>query len=293
MQIDLQRLLNYLLLTLSVCGGIAVGLLSGRLFDLSLGDGALLLAQPRTNQIGVRQLQESDFQVILDRNLFNSAAVGSGGQVDLSLAGLPGQSASAVRSNTELELIGTVAAGDGSLALIKVGRKAGVFRLNDELSAGVVLLEISRNMVVVRDQGVRRELLIKPRQPAQAKLVRGSDSKTVKNGIVAVSENRWQISRVAANQARANFNSLLRTARMIPQVQNGQTIGFKLVELEKGSLPEQVGLKVGDLLVEINQVALNSPEKALQIFQQIREANSISLGLVRNGKRETFEYSFE
>ena len=80
---------------------------------------------------------------------------------------------------------------------------------------------------------------------------------------------------------------------MIPQVKNGKTVGFKLVELEKGSLLEQIGLRVGDLVVEINHVKLNSPEKALQIFQQIREANNISLGLMRNGKLETFEYSFE
>ena len=66
-----------------------------------------------------------------------------------------------------------------------------------------------------------------------------------------------------------------------------------LVEIEKGSLLEQIGLRVGDLIVEKNQVKLNSPEKALQIFQQVREANNISLGLIRNGKLETFEYSLE
>ena len=71
------------------------------------------------------------------------------------------------------------------------------------------------------------------------------------------------------------------------------TVGFKLVELNKGSLLEKIGLRVGDLIVEINQVKLDSPEKALQIFQQVREANNITLGLVRNGKPETFEYSFE
>ena len=292
MQIDLQKLLNYLLLTLAVCGGIVSGLLSGRLIDLSLGGGALLLPEPLTSQVRVRQLQEQDFQVILDRNLFDSEAVGSGGQVDLSLAELPGQ-ATAARPAGELVLIGTVVAGDGSLALLRVGRKVAVYRLNDELAAGTRLIEIQRNRVTVRAHGQRRELLIKPSKESQSKLVRRGGKARSRSGIVVSGENRWKISRVAAERARADFSSLLRTARMIPQVRNGQTIGFKLVEMEKGSLIEQVGLRVGDLLVEINQVPLNSPEKALQIFQQIREANNISLGLVRNGKRETFEYSFE
>ncbi len=56
---------------------------------------------------------------------------------------------------------------------------------------------------------------------------------------------------------------------------------------------KKIGLQVGDLIVEINQVELNSPEKALQIFQQVREANNISLGLMRNGQPRTFEYRFE
>jgi general secretion pathway protein C len=292
-QIDLQKLLNYLLLALAVCGGFVAGLLSGRLIDLSLGGGALLLPEPLTRQVRVRQLQEQDFQVILDRNLFDSEAAGSGGQVDLSLTELPGQATAAARPVGELVLIGTVVAGDGSLALLRVGRKVAVYRLNDELAAGTRLIEIMRNRVVVRAHGQRRELLIKPSKDTKSRLVRRGSNARNKSGIVASGRNRWQISRVAAERARADFSSLLRTARMIPQVKNGQTIGFKLVEMEKGSLTEQVGLRVGDLLVEINQVPLNSPEKALQIFQQIREANNISLGLVRNGKRETFEYSFE
>ena len=293
MHIDLQRLLNYLLLALSVCGGIVVGLLSGQLIDFSLGEGVLLLPEPLASQTSARQLQEQDFQVILNRNLFDSEAAGSVGQVDLSLAKLPGQAAAVVRSSAEMELIGTVSASDGALALIRVGRKVGVFRLNDELSAGVVLIEISRNKATVRDQGQLRELVVKMHTGTSAEQVQRSGGSTPKKGIVSAGENRWQISRTVAEQARANFSKLLQSARMIPQVKNGQTIGFKLVEMEKGSLVEQVGLRVGDLLVEINQVPLNSPEKALQIFQQIREANNLSLGLVRNGKRETFEYSFE
>jgi len=52
-------------------------------------------------------------------------------------------------------------------------------------------------------------------------------------------------------------------------------------------------LRLGDVVVEINQVRLDSPEKALQIFQQVREANNISLGLIRNGQPQTFEYSLD
>jgi len=293
-QIDLQRLLNYLLLVLSVIGGIISGMLAGRLIDLSLGGETMSFAKPAPRAIAVRQLQEDDFQIILNRNLFDSKAAGAVEQVDLSAAAIAaGTTVEATSAIGDLELIGTVVAGEDSLALIKSGAKAGIFKLEEELASGVVVSEIGRKLVVLSDHGNRRELPLKQRKGANAHLVKQRNPAADKQGIVAVDESRWKISKAVADNARANLNSLLQTARMIPQVRNGKTIGFKLVELEKGSLLEKIGLRVGDLIVEINQVELNSPEKALQIFQQVREANNITLGLMRNGQPETFEYSFE
>lgn len=294
MQIDLQRLLNYLLLILSIIAGIISGALVGRVADLSLGGEVMSLIRPGFSQAAVRQLKEEDFQIILSRSLFNSEAVGAAERVSLSSTEIPAEAVTEASGITgDLVLIGTVVAGDDSLALIKVGTKAGIFQLNEELSSGVVVSEIGRKLVVLNDHGVRFELLLKQRKGASAQLVRQRKPTATKQGIVAVDEGRWQISKAVANNARANLNSLLQTARMIPQVKNGKTIGFKLVEMEKGSLLELIGLRVGDLIVEINQVELNSPEKALQIFQQVREANNITLGLMRNGQPKTFEYSFE
>ncbi len=294
MHIDLQKLLNYLLLALSIGAGVVTGVLSGRIIDLSLGGEVPLMVESVSRPASIRQLDDADFQVILDRNLFNSLMVGqTSDQINLSSAPVTGKTSTVARSSVDLALIGTIVAGDQSLALIKIGNKAGVFRLKAELSPGVAVIEIARHMVVLRDHGVRRELKLKKRKETVARQVRQGGKAAAGRGVVAQGEDRWKISRTAAENARANLNSLLQTARMIPQVQNGKTIGFKLVELERGSLLEQIGLKVGDLVVEINQVELNSPEKALQVFQQVREAKNISLGLVRGGQRKTFEYNLE
>ncbi|SDZ81257.1 type II secretion system protein C (GspC) [Desulfuromusa kysingii] len=293
-QIDLQRLLNYLLLLLSVVGGIISGMLVTRLLDLSLGGATMAPVSSVSRQVRAPQLQEDDFQIILDRNLFNSAATGTAETMSLSSTVIAAETdEAAAGAVTDLILIGTVVAGDESLALIQSGPKAAIFQLNAELAPGLVVSQIGRKLVVLMDHGVPRELLLKPRKGAKAQLVKKSDSVATQQGVVALDGSRWQVSKAVANNARANLNSLLQTARMIPEINNGKTVGFKLIAIDKGSLLEQIGLRVGDLIVEINQVKLNSPEKALQIFQQVREANNISLGLVRNGKPETFEYSFE
>ena len=294
-QIDLQRLLNYLLLVLSVAAGIISGMMAGRLIDLSLGGGGVLVADPVPQKMVARRLQKDDFQIILNRNLFDSTAGGDSAEhVDLSSTAITTESDVPTASVIgDLVLLGTVVAGDDSFALIKVGAKSGIFKLGDELASGVVVSEIGRKLVVLTDHGVRRELPLKQRKATRAQRVKQRNPASGKQGIVAVDENNWKISKAVVDNARAHLNSLLQTARMIPQIKAGKTVGFKLVELEKGSLLEKIGLRVGDLVVEINQVQLNSPEKALQIFQQVREANNITLSLMRNGKPKTFEYSFE
>ena len=294
MQIDLQRLLNYLLLGLSVVGGVVTGIAVGQLVDLWLGQDSSSPPVLLSQQAELPQLHEEDFQVILRRNLFDSEAVGEVGQVDLSTASIADKTAPRAKTTAgNLRLIGTVTAGEESLALINVGKKVGVFRLSDEVVSDVTVVDIGRKQVVLDDHGSQRKLVLKKPKNSKVSAIQRSNEPTKHQGVVAVDDDRWQVSRSVANNARANLSSLLKTARMVPQVKNGKTVGFKLVELKKDSLLEQIGLKVGDLVVEINQVKLNSPEKALQIFQQVREANNITLGLIRNGKPKTFEYSFE
>jgi len=294
-QVDLQRLLNYLLMVLSIVAGVIFGILADRMIDLSLDRETVLLVDSMPRQTELPQLTEDDFQVILKRNLFNSDAADT--EIDhinfsSKIVTVPDGNSS-VKPMGDLTLIGTVVAGENSLALVKSGKKNKVFRLNDEISPGVIVSEIGRKLVVIKDHGVRRELPLKAQKGAKAQRIGQKRAGVAKGGVVSVDENRWKISKTVIDGARANLSSLLQSARMVPQVKNGKTVGFKLVELEKGSLLERIGLKVGDLIVEINQVQLNSPEKALQIFQQVREANNITLGLIRNGNPETFEYSFE
>jgi len=52
-------------------------------------------------------------------------------------------------------------------------------------------------------------------------------------------------------------------------------------------------LQVGDIVKEVNGLALDSPEKALQIFQQLREAQHIVVAVVRNNAPLSLEYNLD
>ncbi len=73
-------------------------------------------------------------------------------------------------------------------------------------------------------------------------------------------------------------------------MEGNQTTGFQIRRLKAGSLIARIGLKRGDILRKINGLELDSPEKALQIFAQLRQSRQISIDLERRGKAMTFAY---
>jgi general secretion pathway protein C len=191
-----------------------------------------------------------------------------------------------------LTLLGTVSAGRDSLALLRQGAENNLYRLDDKLPGGAVISEISRNRVLITDpDGGKRELLADPR--AVSPEAASPHATTKRNAIRALGENRWQVSRNEVERARADLNSLLKSARMEPKIVDGRTEGFLVRMIRPRSLLARLGLRRGDLVREVNGVNLDSPEKALQILQQLREADRISVGLMRRNKPLNLEYHIE
>jgi general secretion pathway protein C len=233
----------------------------------------------------------TDYQVILQRNIFDSTAPGIG---TLAGAETPGKPAAPAAPRPNLRLLGTVVAGGGSLAVIHTGQETKAFRTGDELPGGGRIEEVGRNLVQIKyPDGALATLHLyvgeSPREtPAAAST--GGPGGTGGDGIQAVGENRWVIPRSVAEQARGNLNELLRQARMEPHIVAGRTEGFVVRMLRPKSLLDMMGIQRGDVLMQVNGMALDSPEKALQIFQQLREARHLSVSLMRNGVPMNFEY---
>jgi general secretion pathway protein C len=298
---NLQIYLNYVLVILALAAGLVAGMLAGRLIHLSFSSEQGYQPTAVVQPLAVRQLQEEDLQVIINRSLFDAAAIGAEYvRPDVPEVAAESDMAQVSVRSENLTLLGTVVAGDDSLALINTGSEVKVYGLGAEIAPGVTVDAIERKKIVVLERGERRELLlvedqVEPARPTGRRPATAAAPAptAARGGVVDLGEGRFRVDRGMVDSARSNMGALLQSARMIPHMENGQTAGFRLVGMQRGSLLEQLGLRLGDVVVEINQVKLDSPEKALQIFQQVREANNISLGLIRNGQPQTFEYSLD
>lgn len=288
----------YLLLT-ALLGSVA-----GWLVAVLLGfwmvppiDGAVSV--PTAQQKVVSMTPLSDYQVILDRNIFDPNAASAPVLSDNDAAAAVSSSSdtqqnSSAAAHTNFTLIGTVAAGTHSLAVLQAGKETHVYGLGEEIADGVSIEDIARNTVVLVSRDGSRQTLTMAEDQGKAGTGTASPSKRSglpnSSGIKQVGENRFIIPREVAEQARSNVNELMKQARMEPRITDGRTDGFIVRMIRPRSFLSQLGLRPGDVIMAINDVQLDSPEKALQIFQQLREARNIKLDLLRHNQPLTLDF---
>ncbi len=282
---------------------LLVGLALGHL--AASGTGLLLL--PPTTAVDLstapakdaRQARElNDYAGVLQRNLFDSRAPA----IAFEPTEATGSGVAAPPPRVPLNLIGTVAAGSASLAMIAAEGKTDLYHLGDEVPGGGTVQEITRNVVHIEYPDGATTTLNLLTQPGSAEAgaipptvaaAYDQGGRSTAAGIRQVADNRWIVDRGAVETARGNMNQLLQQARMEPYIVDGQTRGFQIKWVQRNSLIGSLGLRPGDIVVEVNNVKLDSPEKALMIFQQLREARTLSIGLIRSTARQVFQYEFK
>ena len=283
-----------ILLFASIClCGLSAGYFTAQLSGYLLQPPPSIVAEGGQDHAASPRPATVDVGLILNRNIFNPAA--------------RGQTAKPIRPDTaepvatgtrsDLKLTGTVEGGATPLALIESGGKAKIYKIGATLPGGGELLSVSRNEALVRQpDGSRAKLTIaRPEShstssTASSEISESTESGEAGDGIKNLGDNRWAVSRDEVAKARANMNELLKSARLEPNIINGQTEGFVVKMIRPKSLLSQLGIQRGDTITRVNSVELNSPEKALQIFQQLREAKRLTVDLKRGSENLTFDY---
>jgi general secretion pathway protein C len=110
-------------------------------------------------------------------------------------------------------------------------------------------------------------------------------------GVTMVSETQYTVERSEVDGALANLSEVATQARIVPSFKNGKPNGFKLFSIKPGSIYSKIGLKNGDVLHKINGYEINSPDKALEIYQKLKDASSVSIELERRGQMKNMGYT--
>jgi general secretion pathway protein C len=79
--------------------------------------------------------------------------------------------------------------------------------------------------------------------------------------------------------------------RAVPELRDGQPVGFRLFGVKAGSPVAALGLANGDLLLQVNGRSLATPDDALVAFTALRTTDHIWLLIERGGRSIRNDYS--
>jgi general secretion pathway protein C len=111
------------------------------------------------------------------------------------------------------------------------------------------------------------------------------------DGVKKVADNRYEVKRTYIDSTLSNLNNVATQARIVPSFKNGVANGFKLFSIQPGSLYSAIGVENGDVIQRINGYEINSPDKALEVYQKLKESSHITIEIERNGQTVRKEYN--
>lgn len=249
---------------------------------------------------------QEDNQVVVERNLFNSALAQPQEvpQEEQEPADDPGQLGNQGQpSDIRASLVGTVVASEPrwSMAMITdlTAAETSIYRIGDSLLDEATVVAVLSRRVVIRRGGSLEYLELQekatPKRPGiHTRPPRGRTStNSLGKGIKKTGPNSWSIERGEIENALSNLNNIAMQARIVPSFKNGQANGFKLFAIRPGSLYSKLGIQNGDIIHKINGFIINSPDKALEVYQKLKNARQVEIELTRRGRNKKLSYSID
>lgn len=237
------------------------------------------------------------YRPISDRNLFNQD--GKIPPAFTSDGNSPGEvDAPPVASTLPLTLDGTLVHADPmkSVATITVKSKTGAnsYIVDSEIDNMARVTKIERRKVIFRNLNNQRlEFIEIPREPGVS-LVTTSGTPAPGGGpVVAKGEFEFSMTRAEVNKYTQNLGEVLQQARMVPNIvpgSGGKVDGFRFVAIQPGSIYEKLGFKPDDIIKGVNGEPVDSPTKAMELYNALKTESRVQLSVNRGGRDETFRY---
>lgn len=234
----------------------------------------------------------SAFAPIVEKGLFGRATQGNLTPV---MTSTPSAKESAPPAQGDLILLGT-ARGSFRETFALIRRTAPpeerAFRLGDQVFDRGPLVSVQKESVEILTGGKRVKLMTPLATPADGAAPAGavSPAPPPAGGATQVGAGSFVIDQRVLNAALDNIGQAMSDARLLPSVKDGRVEGFRVSEVKPSGVFAMVGIRNGDVLHKINDLPVDSPERAIQSLASLKGQNRIKLDLVRDGQPATFSY---
>ncbi|MGM0564640.1 MAG: type II secretion system protein GspC [Pseudomonadota bacterium] len=220
---------------------------------------------------------------VANKHLFGRASVKAGeGDID-----------NAPETRLDLVLRGVLSIAPPDLALAMISRgssgKQEVYGIGDTLPGNAELVEVHSDRVILLYQG-RYETLRLPDSPQLD--IATKEAPETSEFLPGSQGDEQAIPPTRAADLRKKFlespSSLMEMVSIKPQQENGELIGYQVNPKGDPALFYQTGLQDGDVIVSVNSIPVNKPNR----INQLRDADQYDVVVLRNGSRQMLSISF-
>lgn len=218
---------------------------------------------------------------------------------------IAGTGALADAPKTKFILLGTIAS-DSKAARRAVLWAEGmkhprIEREGAELEPGVSIARIERDFVTLARGAAREKLEILPvgsktrsiAPPAPPVTEGAAAAPAVVPGEIRVTklgENSFSLDEGTVGQITGNINQLMTNVRLIPYFEGNKSAGYRVAAVRPGSAFEQLGFRSGDVIQQVNNVDLSTPDKVYTIFQNLKDEKKVTVNILRQGQKSSINY---
>jgi general secretion pathway protein C len=177
-------------------------------------------------------------------------------------------------------------------------RKQGVYGIDAPVPGGATVKAIEWDRVILDHNGKDEILELASKSPAGGPVKPAAGAAPAAppssgGSIQATAENEFLVPRAEVDSALENMSQLFTQIRAVPHFEGGQSIGFRLFAIRRGSLFDRIGLKNGDIITSINGSEMNDPSRAVALLQELRDAQNLKVGAIRNQQPLELTYNIQ
>lgn len=203
----------------------------------------------------------------------------------------------ASEAENKLQLLGAVTSNKGGVALVKNldNGKVKAFRTGENVFGLGTLLSVDRQvMIVLEPSGSMTNISSKlggafKKGKVVSKVYVSNEDKHIEDGFQRIGNKIDVDSRYRDRMIKEELPNILMQASSEPVIVNGEIVGFRLFQFEPNSIFAKLGMKDGDVVKDINGVALNNVAKTIQFLNGLRGENNVAVTIMRDGAPVSLE----
>ncbi|MBE7411329.1 MAG: general secretion pathway protein GspC [Leptospiraceae bacterium] len=155
---------------------------------------------------------------------------------------------------------------------------------------GYKIHSIGQHFVVLEKNGLNLKVEIGETIQVARQRVTGKAESTPKDELASTGTVKKILSREDVNAKLKDPALIYKDAKFGPNLVSGKIDGYKLYQVSSNHIFYSLGARSGDIVKRVNGMPLNDTGKMLEMWNNIKSAQKITVDIERSGKIITYEF---